>query len=224
MSLDCKFVLHILKKYRNFSIRLENQHVIGANQISIIATQTGPSGVALNSTFQNREKEEYQIEVGNVLLNLARIVPDGLLVFFPSYTVMERCLSKWSTLQKGQSKTIYDSISKYKKIFVEPKDNKSLQDCIAAYEDILANGPPASKGSGDIQPSNGATFFAVCRGRVSEGLDFADRNGRAVVIIGLPFPPKENMKVKMKREYLDNLAEKAPPHSKVRHWFTYLIL
>ena len=32
--------------------------------------------------------------------------------------------------------------------------------------------------------SNSAAFFAVCRGKVSEGLDFADANGRAVVITG----------------------------------------
>ena len=35
--------------------------------------------------------------------------------------------------------------------------------------------------------SRGAIFFAVCRGKVSEGLDFSDRAGRAVVITGLPF-------------------------------------
>ena len=37
--------------------------------------------------------------------------------------------------------------------------------------------------------SKGAIFMAVCRGKVSEGLDFADKNGRAVIITGLPFPP-----------------------------------
>lgn len=35
----------------------------------------------------------------------------------------------------------------------------------------------------------GAIFMAVCRGKVSEGLDFANANGRAVLITGLPFPP-----------------------------------
>ena len=30
----------------------------------------------------------------------------------------------------------------------------------------------------------GAMFLAVCRGKVSEGLDFADANGRAVIITG----------------------------------------
>lgn len=60
--------------------------------------QTGPSGVRLNSQYDNRDKEEYQLEVGNVLINLARIVPDGLLVFFPSYIVMEKCLGMTTLL------------------------------------------------------------------------------------------------------------------------------
>ena len=43
--------------------------------------------------------------------------------------------------------------------------------------------------------SRGAIFFAVCRGKVSEGLDFSDRAGRAVVITGLPYPMREDPKV-----------------------------
>ena len=35
----------------------------------------------------------------------------------------------------------------------------------------------------------GACFLAVCRGKVAEGLDFADDNGRACIITGLPYPP-----------------------------------
>lgn len=42
---------------------------------------------------------------------------------------------------------------------------------------------------------NGAVFFAVCRGKVSEGLDFTDANGRAVIITGLPNPPAKDPKV-----------------------------
>ena len=35
--------------------------------------------------------------------------------------------------------------------------------------------------------------------QVSEGLDFADTNGRAVVITGLPFPPKMDAKVSVRK-------------------------
>lgn len=43
--------------------------------------------------------------------------------------------------------------------------------------------------------SNGAIFFAVCRGKVSEGIDFSDSYGRAVIITGIPFPNKNDHKV-----------------------------
>ena len=32
---------------------------------------------------------------------------------------------------------------------------------------------------------NGALFLAVCRGKVSEGLDFADNNARAVITVSI---------------------------------------
>lgn len=41
---------------------------------------------------------------------------------------------------------------------------------------------------------------------MSEGLDFADQNARAVVITGLPFPPSMDPRVKLKIEYLNTLA------------------
>lgn len=54
-----------------------------------------------------------------------------------------------------------------------------------------------------IKQNNGAIFMAVLRGKVSEGLDFADMYGRAVIIIGIPYGPKEDPKVVLKKECLD---------------------
>ena len=39
---------------------------------------------------------------------------------------------------------------------------------------------------------------------MSEGLDFSDANGRAVVITGLPFPPMMDPKVILKMKFLDD--------------------
>lgn len=50
---------------------------------------------------------------------------------------------------------------------------------------------------------SGAIFMGVCRGKVSEGLDFADINGRAVFITGLPYPPLKDPKIILKKQYLD---------------------
>ena len=56
--------------------------------------------------------------------------------------------------------------------------------------------------------SKGAIFMAVCRGKVSEGLDFADYNGRAVLITGLPFPPMMDPRVILKKKYLEENKSK----------------
>ena len=43
---------------------------------------------------------------------------------------------------------------------------------------------------------------------MSEGLDFSDINGRAVVITGLPYPPYLDPKVVLKMQYLDEMKGK----------------
>jgi hypothetical protein len=52
---------------------------------------------------------------------------------------------------------------------------------------------------------DGALFFAVCRGKVSEGIDFSDDNARAVIAVGIPFPNFKDEQVTLKREYNDSL-------------------
>ncbi|KAF2301296.1 hypothetical protein GH714_022470 [Hevea brasiliensis] len=42
-------------------------------------------------------------------------------------------------------------------------------------------------------------LFAVCHGKVSEGLDFVDHAGRAVVIIVMPFASRNDPKIRLKR-------------------------
>lgn len=61
-----------------------------------------------------------------------------------------------------------------------------------------------------IQEHRGAMLLAVYRGKVSEGLDFSDWKARAVIILGLPYPPYLDPRVVMKREYLDEMRKENP--------------
>lgn len=77
-------------------------------------------------------------------------------------------------------------------MFIEPKTKDAFNTTMTDFYDRVKD--PQYKG---------ATFMAVCRGKVSEGLDFADINGRAVIVIGLPYPPFKDPRVVLKQKYLD---------------------
>ncbi|KAM3267703.1 regulator of telomere elongation helicase 1 isoform X2 [Capsicum chacoense] len=179
----------------DFPVRLENPHVISDNQIWAGVVPVGPSGYTFNSSYRTRGSIEYKQELGNAIVNFTRVVPDGLLVFFPSYYILEQCISCWKTLGHSNSmdsSTIWERICKHKLPVVEPRQSSLFP---MAIEDYMAKLKDKS--------ASGAVFFAVCRGKVSEGLDFTDHAGRAVVITGIPFATSTDPKVRLKREFLD---------------------
>ena len=49
--------------------------------------------------------------------------------------------------------------------------------------------------------------MGVCRGRVSEGLDFADNAARCVIIVGIPYPQMTDCKVILKKDFLNKRAK-----------------
>ena len=69
----------------------------GCHQVWVGVMPTGPNGRALNSSYRSRETCEYKLELGLAIFNLARVVPDGMLVFFPSYTVLSACIEAWQS-------------------------------------------------------------------------------------------------------------------------------
>lgn len=182
-----------------FPVRLENPHVICSSQIWAGVVSAGPSRYTFNSSYRNRDSIEYKQELGNAIVNFARIVPDGLLVFFPSYYLLDQCIGCWKNISHSNStnsSTVWERICKLKQPVVEPRQSSLF---LLSIEDYMKKLKDTS--------SSGAVFFAVCRGKVSEGLDFADHAGRAVVVTGMPFAMRTDPKVRLKREYLDQQAQ-----------------
>ncbi|CAL1270718.1 unnamed protein product [Larinioides sclopetarius] len=174
----------------SFPVTLENPHIIKDNQVFVGVVTCGPDGTPLNSSYQNRSNIKYISSLGRTICNFCRMVPDGLLVFFPSYSVMKSNVASW------EESGIWQNLSGLKPLFMEPQGKDAFQESIEKYYSVIRD--PNSKG---------ATLLAVCRGKVSEGLDFADENARAVVITGLPFPPSMDPRVKMKMNYLNAIAK-----------------
>ncbi|KAM5135033.1 regulator of telomere elongation helicase 1 [Mantella aurantiaca] len=180
-----------------FQVSLENPHVIEKHQIWVGVVPHGPDGAKLSSAYDRRFSTDYLSSLGMTIGNIARVVPHGLLIFFPSYPVMDKSLEFWK--ENGLSSRIED----VKPMFVEPRGKGSFTEIMDGYYEKIQ----APSGSG-------ASFLAVCRGKASEGLDFADCNGRGVIITGLPFPPRMDPRVVLKMQFLDEMRRTEGPTGK----------
>ncbi|KAJ7332208.1 hypothetical protein JRQ81_014388, partial [Phrynocephalus forsythii] len=173
-----------------FPVCLENPHVIDKHQIWVGVIPNGPDG-GFMFILICRFSQECLSSLGKTIGNLVRIIPHGLLVFFPSYPVMDKTLEYW------REHDFAGKIEAVKPLFVEPRNKGTFTEVIDAYYGKIA-----------CPKSNGAVFTAVCRGKASEGLDFADNNGRGVIITGLPFPPRMDPRVILKMQFLDEMRAK----------------
>nr|XP_025720790.1 regulator of telomere elongation helicase 1 isoform X4 [Callorhinus ursinus] len=177
-----------------FPVCLENPHVIDKQQIWVGIVPKGPDGAQLSSAFDRRFSDACLSSLGRALGNIARVVPHGLLVFFPSYPVMEKSLEFWRAHDFARK------LEALKPVFVEPRSKGGFSEVVDAYYTRVAS-----------PGSSGASFLAVCRGKASEGLDFADMNGRGVIVTGLPYPPRMDPRVVLKMQFLDELKGRSGP-------------
>ncbi|XP_026685645.1 regulator of telomere elongation helicase 1 homolog [Diaphorina citri] len=76
-------------------VQLQNPHVIDKEQICVHVIKKGPNGKELKSVYATRDDTEHVNNLASTVLNTAGIVPGGLLVFFPSFAMMEKCMTMW---------------------------------------------------------------------------------------------------------------------------------
>lgn len=73
---------------------------------------------------------------------------------------------------------MWQKLSELKEIFVEPKNNKDLFVVMAEYRRVIEESSSKS-----FRTTCGAILFAVCRGKVAEGIDFSDNEARCVLMV-----------------------------------------
>ncbi|XP_064250299.1 Fanconi anemia group J protein isoform X3 [Passer domesticus] len=172
-----------------FSIQLEASHVIRNSQVWVGTVGAGPSGRQLCATFQHAETFDFQDEVGALLLAVCQTVGQGILCFLPSYKMLDKLKDRW--MHTG----LWRKLEDVKTVIAEPQGGAKSD-----FDELLKIYYDAIKCKGE---KDGALLVAVCRGKVSEGLDFCDENARAVVTIGIPFPNVRDLQVELKRKYND---------------------
>ena len=133
----------------------------------------------------------YKAELGSSLANFARVVPHGVLVFFPSSAALRSAYDAWERRGPDGGASVVERIAKHKTVVLEPREAAALPDAVAKFNAAVEASARCGVG--------GAMLLAVCRGRLSEGVDFSDAACRAVVITGLPLPPLYDPKVALKR-------------------------
>ncbi|EEY17313.1 DNA repair helicase RAD3 [Verticillium alfalfae VaMs.102] len=143
----------------------------------------GSDQASVSTSFQVRNEPSVVRNYGSLLTEFAKITPDGMVVFFPSYLYMESIISMW------QGMGILDEVWKYKLILVETPDAQETSLALETYRTACCNG-------------RGAVLLCVARGKVSEGIDFDHQYGRAVLNIGVPFQYTESRILKARLEFL----------------------
>ena len=167
-----------------FSLQLEANHVIKNTQAWVGSIAMGPTGQVLNGTFRYSETFAFQDEVGKVVLQVCKTIPKGVLCFLPSYTMLAKLSARW------QLTGLWDELVEEKLVICEPNGSEKN-----TFEHLLSSFYES------IEDGKGALLFAVFRGKVSEGLDFADDNARAVITVGIPFPNIKDIQVDLKKKY-----------------------
>ncbi|XP_038160552.1 Fanconi anemia group J protein [Cyprinodon tularosa] len=172
-----------------FTIQLEANHVINRSQVWVGTVGAGPQGRKLCATFQHAETFAFQDEVGALLLHVCRVMAKGVLCFLPSYKMLDKLRDRW--VNTG----LWEKLEEQKTVITEPRGGAKgdFDELLQTYYDAIKY----------CEERDGALLIAVCRGKVSEGLDFTDDNARAVVTIGIPFPNIKDLQVELKMKYND---------------------
>ena len=150
----------------DFKHKVEANHVIRPEQVFCRHIDSARNGKQLRNTYQNRDNNRYLAGLGELVVDVTQEVKSGgILVFFSSYSEMNSKLSAWSKME------LYQNLSKLATIFDEKSiSGKQFDSKMVEFKEKCKH--------------QRCVLFAVCRGKISEGIDFADSAARVVMAIG----------------------------------------
>lgn len=157
---------------------------------------------SISLNFKNRAEIETLVSFFAMFRELLSIVPEGLLVFLPSYQVLD----EYKTFL-NRDQVNFHKMESMKNIYFESKFRDSSE-IFLKYKKSCR--------------SKGAVFFLVFGGKFSEGLDFKDELARLVIIMGIPFGNIMDTKIQAKKEYLKNAKKDVNGfgHQSFKSWYT----
>ena len=133
----------------------------------------------LTTKYSERSSETLQ-NYQNALEEIAKIVPNGLLVFFPNYDMVLNTFPDLYDLRSFGGKRVFSPI-------VE----KVKEECLRKYTQYVREG-------------GGAILLSAFRGRESEGFDYSNELARGIVICGIPYADYKDPVVKARQKWFEN--------------------
>ncbi|KAI1294105.1 helicase C-terminal domain-containing protein [Xylaria venustula] len=154
-------------------------------------------------SYQKRSDRTMIRELGLVILNICTAVPDGVVVFFPSYGYLDEVVGVWKETDGSQPTSIWSKLSNKKAVFSEAK-GASSDDLLEQYSKVILDDEPLATAAKSAKRTCGALLLSVVGGKMSEGINFSDRLGRCVIIVGLPYPNINSPDWKARIEYIES--------------------
>ncbi|KAG8817056.1 ATP-dependent DNA helicase chl1 [Serendipita sp. 399] len=169
-------------------------HVMPEQNLKTIVVSRGPTGSPL--VYKHQQQRDLSIinELGQVLSNLVNIVPDGMVVFFPSYAFLNILRTKWK--ENG----MLDKFALKKMVLFEPQEAGSVEAILQEFTTAIRRKTDDKR--------RGALLLAVVGAKLSEGLNFSDELARAVVIVGLPFANVGSVELQERMRYVRELDQR----------------
>lgn len=182
-------------------------HVIPASNLFVSSVTQTLTGAEFDFTFASRNSPSTITGLGETLLRILPLIIDGVVIFFPSYSYLDQVATAWKkpSSSTANTSTIWSRLQQVKPVFEEVQSGSSLsrESGATSTEEVLAAYTQAVDNS---ENSRGALLLAVIGGKLSEGINFSDRLGRCVIVVGLPYPNPNSPEWKAKMEYIEQQA------------------
>jgi len=181
-----------------FNFRLQLEHIshnvyeypTNKQRIQTYIIGIGKKSQKLTTNYYSRNDTIYE-EYGTLIQRLLQSIPEGTLIFFPSYEYKKKCLEYWNKINLI---TIKQNMMYF---------NLTNTTCIPLYDDISDENIDAIEEFKENVKKEKSILTSVFRSKGSEGENYTNIKG--IFIIGIPFANVSDSSIKLKINYYNKL-------------------
>lgn len=169
-----------------FNVNLSVHHIIDKSQVAAFTISNNlDNSLKFKTSFKNMQENQTEMfkSLGFLLERFLKVIPDGCLLFVQSHNILKQLIKTWRDTK------ILNRLNEIKPLYYEDK-SLNIKKQIEDYKNNVKSGCEGF-------------FIGVCKGQLSEGIDFTDSQARAVFVFGIPYPSWNSPEVKLKIDYND---------------------